>query len=76
MSLLSQASRLNTANQINTWNTLALESMGTAKQNFTSLATQRIAMEGNKDFDDSDRAELDTILANLIDMAKSLIPTE
>lgn len=45
MSLISQASRLNTANQINTWNANAISAMENAKVNFISLVTQRNSME-------------------------------
>lgn len=72
MSLLSTASRLNTANQINTWNTQCKQAMQQAKQAFTSIATQRTAMVDNVDYTSEDVAEVDTMLTELNLMAVSL----
>jgi len=76
MSFLSEASRQNTANQVNTWNLQAINSMEEAKRNFLLIQAQREAMQNNPDFDDSDRTEMDTILSNIVSIAKSLIPAE
>jgi hypothetical protein len=74
MSLLSTASRLNTANQINDWNTSCIQSMNQAKATFSSIATQRIAMENNPEFTQEDKDEVDALIATLRTMAASLIP--
>jgi hypothetical protein len=74
MSLLSTASRLNTANQINDWNTSCIQSMNQAKQTFSFIATQRVAMETNPEFTQEDKDEVDALIASLTTMASSLIP--
>lgn len=71
-SLLSTASRLNTANQINTWNTQCIQAMQQAKTSFTSIATQRAAMVNNPDYTPEDIAEVDNILTELNTLAVSL----
>lgn len=76
MSLLSTAERLNTANQLKAWNEQTIASMNQAKQSFTSIATQRVSMEGNIDFSDEDRSEVDGILIALNELAKTLIAPE
>lgn len=72
MSLLSTASRLNTANQINTWNNQCIQAMQSAKSAFTSIATQRTAMVNNPDYTPEDIAEVDNILTELNTLAESL----
>lgn len=72
MSLLSTASRLNTANQLTTWDTQCKQSMQSAKQAFTSIATQRTAMVDNPDYTTEDIAEVDAILTELNALAVSL----
>ncbi len=72
MSLLSTASRLNTANQLTTWNTQCMQAMQSAKTAFTSIATQRLAMVDNPDYTAEDIAEVDAILVELNTMAISL----
>lgn len=71
-SLLSTASRLNTANQLTTWNTQCMQAMQSAKTAFTSIATQRLAMVDNPDYTAEDIAEVDAILVELNTMAISL----
>lgn len=71
-SLLSTASRLNTANQLTTWNTQCMQAMQSAKTAFTSIATQRAAMVDNPDYTPEDIAEVDSMLAELNTMAISL----
>lgn len=72
MSLLSTASRLNTANQITAWNTQCKQAMEQAKQAFTSIATQRLTMVDNPEYTPDDIAEVDTMLTELNTMAVSL----
>ncbi len=72
MSLLSTSSRLNTANQLTTWNTQCMQAMQQAKTAFTSIATQRLAMVDNPDYTAEDIAEVDAILVELNTMAVSL----
>lgn len=72
MSLLSTASRLNTANQLTAWNTQCKQAMEQAKSTFTSIATQRLAMVDNADYTAEDVDEVDAILTKLNEMAVSL----
>lgn len=72
MSLLSTSSRLNTANQLTTWNTQCMQAMQQAKTAFTSIATQRLAMVDNPDYTAEDIAEVDAMLIELNTMAVSL----
>lgn len=72
MSILSTASRLNTANQLTTWNTQCMQAMQTAKSTFTSIATQRAAMGWNAEYTPEDIAEVDAMLTELNLMAVSL----
>ena len=72
MSLLSTASRLNTANQLTTWNTQCIQAMSQAKQTYTSIATQRLAMVDNPEYTPDDVAEVDKMLTELNTMAISL----
>lgn len=73
MSLLSTAARLNTANQLNIWNTSCKEAMNTAKSTFTAIYSQKVSMEGNPEYTTEDIAEVDAILIELNTLAKSLI---
>ena len=72
MSLLSTASRLNTANQLTSWNTQCKQAMEQAKSTFTSIATQRTAMVDNADYTPEDIAEVDAMLTELNTLAISL----
>lgn len=72
MSLLWTASRLNTANQITTWNTQCRQSMEQSKSASSSIATQRAAMVDNSEYTEEDIAEVDTILTELNTLAISL----
>lgn len=72
MSLLSTASRLNTANQLTTWNTTCIQAMSQAKQAYTSIATQRLTMVDNPEYTPEDVAEVDAMLTELNTMAVSL----
>ena len=72
MSLLSTASRLNTDNQISSWNDQCKQAMVQAKSAFTSIATQRSAMVDNPDYTSEDIAEVDIILTELNALAVSL----
>lgn len=72
MSLLSTASRLNTANQLTTWNTQCIQAMEQAKQTYTSIATQRLAMVDNPEYSPEDISEVDAMLTNLNTLAISL----
>lgn len=71
-SLLSTASRLNTANQLTTWNTQCMQAMQSAKIAFTSISTQRTAMLDNVEYTPEDIAEVDAMLVELNAMAVSL----
>lgn len=72
MSLLSTASRLNTANQLSSWNDQCKSSMAQAKSAFISMATQRAAMVDNPDYSPEDVAEVDAMLTELNTLAVSL----
>lgn len=72
MSLLSTASRLNTANQLTTWNTQCMQAMQSTKSSFTSIATQRASMVDNPDYTAEDIAEVDAMLTELNAIAVSL----
>ena len=72
MSLLSTASRLNTANQLTSWNNSCIQVMASAKSLYTSITTQRLAMVDNTDYTAEDIAEVDAILVELNTMAVSL----
>jgi len=72
MSLLSTASRFNTANQITAWNIRCIQAMEQAKSTFTSIATQRAAMVDNPEYTPEDISEVDAILVELNTMAVSL----
>ncbi len=72
MSLLSTSSRLNTANQLTTWNTSCIQAMSQAKSLYISIATQRASMESNPEYTPEDIAEVDAILVELNTMAVSL----
>jgi hypothetical protein len=76
MSLLSVAERLNTANQLNNWNTSCINSMNNAKSTFTSIVNQRLAMENNPEFTQEDKDEVDAMLNKINELAKTLIATE
>ncbi len=72
MSLLSTASRLNTANQLTSWNDQCMQSMSVAKIFYTSIANQRAAMVDNAEYTSEDIAEVDAMLTALNAMAVSL----
>lgn len=72
MSLLSTASRLNTANQLTSWNNSCIQAMASAKSLYTSITTQRLAMVDNTDYTAEDIAEVDAMLVELNAMAVSL----
>lgn len=72
MSILSTASRLNTANQLTAWNTQCKQAMEQAKSLYTSIATQRMAMVDNPDYTPEDVSEVDAMLTELNTMAVSL----
>lgn len=73
MSLLQQADRLNTANQLNEWNKQAFNSMKQAKQCFININTQKEAMVNNSDYTEDDINEVNAMLLNLTNEANSLI---
>ena len=72
MSILSTASRLNTANQLTSWNTQCMGAMQQAKSTYTSIATQRASMVDNPEYTPDDIAEVDAMLTELNTMAVSL----
>lgn len=72
MSLLSTASRLNTANQLTTWNTSCIQAMSQAKSLYISIATQRASMESNPEYTPDDIEEVDAMLAELNTMLAEL----
>ena len=73
MSLLATASRLNTANQLTSWNTSCINAMNQAKSTYSSIATQRLAMQSNPDYTPEDIAEVDALLDALNALALTLI---
>lgn len=50
--------------------------MNQAKSAYSSLVTQRAAMENNAEFTDEDRSEVDSLLSTLNVLAKELITPE
>lgn len=76
MSFLLSAELLETANQIKSWNNSAIAGMNQAKSAYISLATQLEAMKSNKDYTEDDCKAVQDMLVSIVDMAKSLIPTE
>lgn len=72
MSLLSTASRLNTANQITSWNNQCIQAMSQAKSLYTSIATQRTSMLDNPEYTTDDVSKVDAMLVELNEMAVSL----
>lgn len=72
MSLLSQAQRLNTANQLANWNEQCKSAMSTAKSTYTSIAVQLEAMKVNPEYTPEDIAEVTAILTELNTLAVSL----
>lgn len=73
MSFLTTVAKINTANQLTAWNTSCIQAMQQAKQTFSSIYAQRIAMETNTDYTAEDLAEVDAMLLNLNTLAKELI---
>lgn len=72
MSLLSQASRLNTANQLASWNEQCKSAMSTAKSTYTSIAVQLEAMKNNPEYTQEDIDEVTSILTSLNQLAVQL----
>lgn len=73
MSFLLQAELLESAKQINTWHSLAIQGMNTAKSNYISLATQLEAMKSNTDYTADDCKAVEEMMNSIVDLAKSLI---
>lgn len=73
MTLLSSANRLNTANQLKNWYEQAINNMNQAKSTYTSIYTQRLAMENNPEYSEEDLAEVNNLLVELNKLAKTLI---
>lgn len=73
MTLLTEASRFNTATQLNNWNTIAQNSMSQAKDSYTSIYTQRQAMVDNPEYTQADIDEVDKMLSNILLLAEQLI---
>ena len=76
MSFLSNVAKINTANQLTTWNASCIQAMNQAKSTFSSIATQRAAMETNTDYTQEDKDEVDSMLLELNTLAKTLIAPE
>lgn len=76
MSFLTTVAKINTANQLTAWNTSCVSAMNQAKSTFSSIATQRVAMETNTDYTQEDKDAIDAMLANLNTLAKTLITPE
>lgn len=72
MTLIQDANRLNTANQLKSWNDNAINNMSIAKQNYDSIAAQKIAMENNPEYTEEDILEVEKLLINLNALATSL----
>lgn len=73
MSFLSNVAKMNSANQLTAWNTSCINAMNQAKSTFSSIASQRVAMEKNTDYTQEDKDEVDAMLLNLNTLAKELI---
>lgn len=73
MTLLSTASRLNTANQLTAWNKSCEQSMAQAKTSYESIKAQRLAMTTNAEYTAEDIAEVDALLTDLNLKAQELI---
>ena len=73
MSFLTTVAKINTANQLTAWNTSCVQAMQQAKQTFSSIYAQRVAMETNTDYTADDLAEVDKLLMELNRLAKELI---
>ena len=76
MSFLLSAELLETATQIKSWNTSAIAGMNQAKTAYMSLATQLEAMKTSTDYTQEDCQAVQDMLDSIVDLAKSLIPTE
>lgn len=72
MTLMQTASKLNTANQLDTWNKQAITAINSAKEHFNSILTQRDAMIDNPDYSEDDINEVNEILLKLNEIAISL----
>ena len=76
MSFLLSAELLETANQVKSWHNSALSGMEQAKSAYVSLATQLEAMKSNTDYTADDCRAVEDMLVSIVNLAKSLIPTE
>lgn len=76
MSFLLSAELLETATQVKAWHNSALSGMNQAKSAYLSLATQLEAMKSNPDYTAEDCKAVEDMLVSIVDLAKSLIPTE
>ena len=76
MSFLLSAELLESATKIKSWHTSAVFSMNQVKENYTSLATQLEAMKTNPNYTSEDCAEVENMLVSIVDLARSLLPTE
>jgi len=76
MSLFSMADKISTVQQIQSWNNQAIQSMNQAKSAVDSLKAQLVAMSTNPDYSKAECAEVQAMLISIVDLAKSLIPTE
>lgn len=72
MSLLSTASRLNTANQLSQWNDSCKNSINTVKSTFSSIVGQLELMKTNPEYTQEDIDEVTTMLVELRNLALSL----
>jgi len=72
MTLIKTADRLNTANQLKTWNEQAINSMNSAKGYFSSILNQKDAMINNTDYTEDDINEVNAILEELQKLALEL----
>lgn len=76
MSFLKNAELTNTAMQVQSWHNSALTAMNQAKSAYVSLATQLEAMKSNTDYTDDDCKAVEDMMTSIVELAKSLIPTE
>jgi hypothetical protein len=76
MSLFAQFQKNKTVEQIQSWNNQAIQSMNQAKSSVDSLKAQLVAMSTNPDYTPAECAEVQAMLVSIVNLSKSLFPTE
>lgn len=74
MSLFAQAQKITTTQDIKSEYNKAIASMQSAKAGFDYLSNQMVAMEGV--FTSEEIAEVKELQDSIVDLARSLLPTE